>query len=141
MSLTIQAARIEAAEKTRATLGLSETPPHAWTYEERTAYNKALAAYIQSRPDEFTDQDLLTADLVSKQMYSALDDSSFQVGTFIAETVAPITDAAQAVGAGVLSTANAARWLIPVGAAIAALVGINELTGGGVAKFIRSLSK
>lgn len=115
--LTPADARKMAAGLVRTQLGLPESPS-AWTYEQRVVYNKALAAYIAANPHLFEDRDLLTADLVSKQAYPALADDSFDVGAFVHETVKPAAEAARAIGDGVFSVANAARWAVPAAAAV-----------------------
>ena len=47
----IAANRETAKQTVRQALGLADRVPADWTYEERTAYNKQLAAYIAARPD------------------------------------------------------------------------------------------
>lgn len=129
----IAANRAAAIATVRASLNLTDTQPSDWTYDQRTQYNKALATYIQSHPDQFSDQDALTADLVSKEMYPALQDTSFDTSMFVAETLKPATDALQSVGSGVLSIANAAKWALPLAAILVAgmlLMRANREIGG-----------
>lgn len=124
--------RADAIATVRAQLGLSSKAPADWTYEERVVYNKSLAAYIAARPEQFSDQDILSAEVVSKQQYTPLEDDSFDVGLFVSESFTPLANAAQSVGNGVLSVANAAKWAIPLGAAVVGvllLVHLNRKLG------------
>jgi len=126
-----QAAREAAIKAVRSALGLSDTPSD-WTYAQRVEYNKTLANYMLNNPEKFDDSTLNIAEQVSKSEYSALEDSSFDFGMFAAETVKPITQAAQSVGQGVFSVANMAKWLLPLLALVAAFVLLNKYTGGAV---------
>lgn len=107
---TAQANRDAAAALIRQQLGLSGTPSD-WTYDQRNTYNKALAAYIAANPDQFTQQDQVTAHYVSTENYQALEDTSFDTSAFIADAFKPLGDAAQAVGNGVLNTAKLVQYL------------------------------
>lgn len=84
--LDTTAARAAAAATFKASLGLPASPL-AWTYEQRIAYNKALAAYIQANPAQFSPVDLNTAQIVAAKSYSGLDEASFSWGDFGAEIV------------------------------------------------------
>jgi hypothetical protein len=114
----ISANRAAAVVAVRDALGLSKIEPSRWTYEERIAYNKALAAYIAARPEQFSAQDLTTAEYVGKANYVPLEDASFDYGMFAVETVKPAADALKSVGDGVLTVANSAKWAIPLGFAV-----------------------
>lgn len=75
-----------AVRNVRGRMGLSDVPAD-WTYEQRIAYNKALAAEIQQYPNSFTPEILVAADQVAKTSYQSLADASFVWGDFAAETV------------------------------------------------------
>jgi len=121
MTTNDQPAREAAAAAVRAQIGLPENRT-LWTYEQRQRYIAALAAYIQSRPDQFSDQTLLNADYAAKKPAQALQDASFQWGDFAAETAKPLADAAQSVGQGALTTLNLTRWLLPASAIAASII-------------------
>ncbi len=118
----IAANRAAAVQTVRAALNLSDRVPADWTYAERTGYNKALAAYIAARPEQFSDAELRGAEAVAKNNYTAIEDAGFDVGMFVAETVKPGIDAVKSVGEGVLTTAKAAKWVIPVVAGVAVVL-------------------
>ena len=80
------AARAAATATVKAALGLP-TSPLSWTYDQRVAYNKALADYIQANPAQFSPVDLNTAQIVNGKTYSGLDDASFDWGMFGGEIV------------------------------------------------------
>lgn len=107
---TAQANRDAAAALIRQQLGLPSAPSD-WTYDQRNQYNKALAAYIAANPDQFTQQDQVTAHYVSTENYQALQDTSFDTSAFIADAFKPLGDAAQAVGNGVFGTLNLVKYL------------------------------
>lgn len=114
----IAANRAAAVQTVRAALNLADRQPVDWTYEERTGYNKALAAYIAARPEQFTDAELRGAEAISKSNYTELEDAGFDVGMFVVETAKPGLDAMKSVGDGVLTVANSAKWVIPVVAGV-----------------------
>lgn len=111
------AARAEAVRVTRRALNLNDKPS-SWTYEQRQAYNKALAGYIAARPDLFTAQDATTAGRIVAKPFEPLADASFDWGMFATEATAPIV----AVGEGVKTTLNLSSWLVPVAAVAAVLI-------------------
>jgi hypothetical protein len=84
-----QALRDARGARARAALGLSGIPPADWTYDQRTAYNKAVAAAILADSAGATAQDLATAQRVSAKDYSPLERYAFgdQVGDFFGEVV------------------------------------------------------
>lgn len=84
--MTTATARANASATVKASLGLPASPLD-WTYEQRVAYNKALAAYILANPAQFETVDLNTAQIVTGKTYSGLDDASFSWGEFGAEIV------------------------------------------------------
>jgi len=73
-----------AAKNVRARMGLSDVPAD-WSYDQRVAYNKALAAEIQNYSQSFTPAILATAATVSGKNYTSLEDASFAWGDFAAE--------------------------------------------------------
>lgn len=120
MTSTEQAIRDGHIARVRAALGLSNIPPSSWTYEQRTAYNKALAAAILADAANATPTDIATAQRVSATEYSPLERYAFgdMVGDFFAEF------AAQGQAINPLSEQNrgkTARTLSAI-AAIAAVV-------------------
>ena len=126
-----QAARLAAATAVRTQLGLPENRT-LWTYEQRQRYIAALAAYIQTRPEQFSDQTLTNADYAAKKPAQALADASFQWGDFATETFKPLSDAALSVGDGVLTTLNLSRWIMPAAAIAGVLIlltGLSRRTG------------
>ena len=74
-----------AAANVRGQLALSDTPSD-WTYDERIAYNRRLAVYIQQYPQSFTPEILRVARTVELDSYQPLADTSFDWGEFAAET-------------------------------------------------------
>lgn len=84
-------ARATASATVKASLGLPASPLD-WTYEQRIAYNKALAAYIQANPAQFETVDLNTAQIVTGKSYSGLEDASFDWEMFGGEVVNQAND-------------------------------------------------
>ena len=124
MSLTadqIAANRQTAIANTRAALGLSNNVT-TWTQEQMLNYNAALATIYASYPDQFSDQDLVNAEYVKAHPGEPLVDASFSLGDFATEATKPLTDAAQSVGSGFFTLANAAKWAVPLVAAIAVVI-------------------
>lgn len=84
---TIDQNRADASALVRQQQGLSNDPS-SWTYEQRVAYNKALAQYITSNPDQFDATDLKTAQTVSTaNTPPTLLDTSFDWGAFGDEVI------------------------------------------------------
>lgn len=110
--------RAKAVASVRASLGLNDIPT-TWTYEQRQTYNKALATFIATHPDQFGAQDLQTAEAVAAKPIDQLEDDSFDWGMFAVEATKPALDAAQSIGEGVFTVANLTKFLIPVTAIIA----------------------
>lgn len=80
----IAANRKSAENIARNQLSLS-SDSSSWSYEERTAYLKALAKVILAYPDRFSDQDVINARNVDKKDYAPLEaENSFgqNVGEF-----------------------------------------------------------
>lgn len=103
-----------------------------WTYDQRGNYNKALAAYIAAHPENFTAQDLTTASVVQSKTYSPLEDPSFDFGDFASEFGSNVAAPFKAIGDGVLSAANLAKYAIPllfIGAVVIGLYMLNEKAG------------
>ena len=124
MSLTadqLAANRQTAIANTRAALGLSNNVT-TWTQEQMLNYNAALATIYASYPDQFSDQDLVNAEYVKAHPGEPLVDASFSLGDFATEATKPLTDAAQSVGSGFFTLANAAKWAVPLVAAIAVVI-------------------
>ena len=124
MSLTadqLAANRQTAIANTRAALGLSNNVT-TWTQEQRVTYNAALATVLSASPDQFSDQDLVNAEYVKAHPGEPLVDASLSLGDFATEATKPLTDAAQSVGSGFFTLANAAKWAVPLVAAIAVVI-------------------
>lgn len=86
-------ARQQAVSIVRSQQGLASIPPADWTYEQRTRYNQALAAYILERPGLFSKAEVDSAALVFGKTYSPLQDASFdwsQFGDEFAANAAPV---------------------------------------------------
>lgn len=101
--MTTTEARAAAVAAVRQQQGLAGIPPAQWSYDQRTAYNKALAAYILARPSGFTATDAGTAAQISARDYSPLQDASFSWGEFTDE----VTDRAAATASGFVFSLNA----------------------------------
>lgn len=136
----IAANRALAVQTVRAAQGLTNIAPVDWTYDQRTAYNHALADYIATNANQFSDQDNLNAQLIASTNYQPLADSSFDWATFAVDTAKPVTAAAQSIGNGVLSVANAAQWVIPILAIVAVLVVAEKLSGGTAISTVKKLA-
>lgn len=67
-----QKVRADAVTIVRGNLGLLDTPPAEWTYEQRVEYNKALASYINSHSTIFTPEDRESAQAVAARPYEPL---------------------------------------------------------------------
>jgi len=110
----------QAIAKIRSDMNLPALPSD-WTYEQRIAYNKTLADYILSHPDEFDQTSALVASKVANQVYSPLEDTSFTsdlsiFGDELANQAIKAGESVAGVGNGVLSTFQIASWAIPVAA-------------------------
>lgn len=82
--MTAEQARAQAVATVRAQLGLNNTPS-SWTYDQRTAYNKALSAYILARPAGFSSTDLGTAAHVASANYQPLENAGWSWAMFGSE--------------------------------------------------------
>lgn len=118
----IAANRKSAANVIRHQLALDTIAPADWSYDQRVQYDQTLAAYILAHQDAFGSQELITAQEVSGNNYGSLEDSSFAFSDFVAEAGANAAAPFQAIGEGVLTAANAAKWAIPLVAGIAVVI-------------------
>lgn len=87
------------------------------TYEQRVAYDKALAAYIAAHPSAFADSTVETAQLVTSQNLTPLADASFSLEDFssaVVDNAVGIGDSVANVGRGVTNTLSLAKWGIPL---------------------------
>lgn len=73
-----------AARNAAASIGVD---PANLTYDERTAFNKALAAEILKYPRSFSDATLETARRIDAKAYQPLDDEGFDLSDFANLTV------------------------------------------------------
>jgi hypothetical protein len=110
----IQRNRESAARLAKSALGLSGILVSDWTYEQEAMYDQKLASMILQYPDRFTAEDIARAQAVLKKNYGSLSDTSFSFVDFATESFKPLGDAAQSIGNGVLTVANAAKWGIPL---------------------------
>ena len=87
MTSAEQATRDARNARVRASLGLADIPPSAWTYEQRIAYNKALASAVLSDSANATPQDLNTARNVAAKEYTPIESYGLgdAAGDFTAE--------------------------------------------------------
>lgn len=88
----------------------------ALSYEQRVAYDKALADYIVAHPAAFMDQTVQTAKLVASQNLTPLADTGFDLDLFVSATVdnaVQIGDSVADIGRGAAAAASSLRWLIP----------------------------
>jgi len=97
------------------------------SYDERVTFDKAVAAYIVAHPAAFLPATVATAQFVTGQNLTPLQDASFDLGSFVSETVANGTKPFVAVGDGVLSVANASKWAIPAVAVVVVIIGLLAL--------------
>lgn len=121
----------EAIEMIRGQLSLNDNPS-TWSYEDRTRYNNALAAYEQANPDQFSGADLATIDRVAGTQYQELDDTSFlggigDFGNALVDEAAAAGNAVGGVGRGVLNTFSLSAYLIPLAVIAAIVIGLFAL--------------
>lgn len=90
MPLSEQAARDERNARVRAALGLAEIPPANWTYEQRIAYNKALAAAILTDSGPASAEELARAQNIAAKEYLPVESYGLgdAAGDFTAEFIA-----------------------------------------------------
>lgn len=90
MTSAEQTARAARIARVRAAMGLADIPPANWTYEQRTAYNKALASAILTDSAPATDADLATAQKIAALEYAPLETYSLgdAASDFTAEFIA-----------------------------------------------------
>jgi hypothetical protein len=131
----IESNRAAAIAAVRSALGLSGAPS-SWTLAKRESYVDALAQYITTRPEQFSDQDLLNAELELKDSTIYLEDARFSWADFGSEVVSNAEALADPVVDGISSTVFATRYLIPLAALFGIAVGVDQLTGGGVRKIL-----
>lgn len=91
----------------------------SWTYDQRISYNKAFAAGILAHPDSFSATDLNTANVVTAEAPSALDDTSVSAdlsafGSAVTDNVVAAGAQVAGIGTGVLNLASLAQYVIPV---------------------------
>ncbi len=110
----------------RATLGLSDDVS-SWSYDERIAYNKALATYIAQNASSFPAQSVGTANAVLNEHASAIQDTGFlsdlsAFGSAFGDEVVNAGESVAGIGQGILSFASLTKYLIPLAGII--IVGI-----------------
>ena len=100
------------------------------TYEQRTAYNKAIAAIISANPDRFTPATVKTASLVVTTNYEPLQDTSFDADEFtsaLADNALAVGASVASVGEGVKSALNLTAILIPAALVVGAFILLRNL--------------
>lgn len=100
------------------------------TYDQRVAYENALALYIVTHPARFSAGTVETARWISQHGHTPLEDTDFDFAQFQTAAVDNIVAAGEKIGGigdGVLATANAASWAIPLAAAIVVVIGLVSL--------------
>lgn len=111
--------RKSASNLAKRDLGLDTLDVSAWSFDQRAAYNKALAAYIKKYPASFNAQDVATAEAVSQKAYGELADAAFSFGDFAAETVnnandlvgKPLVNLGQSVSSAFNALGMVGPWL------------------------------
>jgi len=108
----------------RAQLGLADTAPADWTYNERVEYNKLLASLIAANADSFPPQEVAIARQVEQKAYDPLADNSAlddlrTFGSEFASQLEQTVDAAADVGRGVRDTVSGIGKALPYVAALA----------------------
>ena len=133
-------ANVRSAERIVAIEMDIDSPGGDWranlTYEQRIAFDKALAAYIVEHPAAFADGTLETARRIVDKNYAPLSDPSFDWSAFASAAVDEAAEAAgkvSGVGEGVLTVASAAKWAIQLVAAVAVVILLVRLARRGVA--------
>jgi hypothetical protein len=124
--------RAAAVTLIRSQQGLANTAPADWTYEQRVAYNKALATYIATNPALFTAQDADTAAAVTVAAYAPLSDNSIlgDVATFgsaFGDEVLKAGDKVADVGRGALDAVSFVGKLLPIAAVFVFAVWVLKL--------------
>ena len=114
----------QARSEVLAALGLTHTAPADWTYDQRTAYNKALAAKIVANPAGWAPESVAAAKKVLSSNYAALEgygigDAAKDFVSGAADGVGSVVSSVSSVGEGVKTTLNLTRWLLPLGAVVA----------------------
>lgn len=102
----------------RAQFGLTNIPPDQWSYDQRIAYNRALATYILNHPGLFTASESNTALQVNNQFTSGLEDTSFLsdlavFGTAFRDEGEKTLDSIGDIGRGVRDALSVAGKLLP----------------------------
>lgn len=108
-----------------ATLGL-DPDQTTWTYDQRLAYNNALATWIAANPDSATGS-VAGANAVLNENNTPLADTGFlsEFSEFTGDLEDEAVSAGQkiaGIGNGILNTASLASWLIPTIAILAVVI-------------------
>lgn len=90
-----------------------------WNYDQVVAFNKAFAAGILAHPDSFSSTDLTTANAVTAEAPSALQDTSLSgeisaFGSAVTDNVVAAGSQVASIGQGALNLASMGSWLIPL---------------------------
>jgi hypothetical protein len=132
-------ANVRSAERLIAIQQGIDSPGGDWraglTYDQRVAFDKALADYIIAHPAAFSDATVATARIVAGHKLTPLEDSSFDWEAFSSAVVdngITLGDRVADVGRGVAATASLAKWVLPVAALVAValiLLGLRRKVG------------
>lgn len=119
-------AKQQAEANIRATLGLSPDASE-WTYDQRVAYNRAVATWIAANPDSVSLTDLSNAQANLNGNYPALADTSFlsEGSDFFGYLEDEAIDAGNAVGGigrGVLNLASLSAYIIPLAGIVVVVI-------------------
>ncbi len=114
MSPEIRQAAIYAV---RGKLGLLDTNPSDWTYEQRAQYNAELARVLLTMPGA-SDVDKYNANIVLNNQFQPLEPNGFLTdisvfGTEFGNQAIRAGESVASIGNGVLNTAKLASWVIP----------------------------
>jgi hypothetical protein len=121
--------RAESIAAVRAALGLSNVLPSAWSYDQRTEYNKALAAYILAN-ETVTEAARPFIAHVAASEPGPLVDYSFDWSQFGTEFAAN----AQELNP-VPSWVSSTKWLLPVLAVLALAFFFAPQIGAGAGNY------
>lgn len=107
--------------------GVSSSETASLPYEKRIQYLKTLAGIILQYPTRFDAQTITNAQKAMGANYQPMDTYGFgeMVGDFVDEAgnqAVEIGASVAAVGEGVKNTLNLSKYLLPVGALVAAVI-------------------
>ena len=125
--------RAQSIAAVRSALGLSNTP-NEWSYDQRTQYNKALAAYILANESVSAAARPLIAHVANSEPGPLVDDS-FDWSMFGAEVVKNAEELNP-----VPSWVSSTKWLLPVLAVLALAFFFAPQIGAGAGNYAAARS-